>query len=303
MNLPGGARVSAPAKVNLFLRVLGRRADGFHELETLFQAVDLCDDIEVRPTRESGVGLVLHGPDLGPWQENLAVRAARGFLELAALTGNPGVEVALRKGIPAGAGLGGGSSDAASVLRCMAALWPDAVGWPRLMDLGAALGSDVPFFMGRTTLALAGGRGEVLTPLPPLPTGHLVLVLPPVHVGTAEAYAALARLRAEHPEVAPQPGSSLSFHRTVTWSALRGLAANDFESVVPALHPEVETSLGALRRSGGDPTLLSGSGGACFGVYPGEAQARSAAEALSTRLGWPARAVRTLDHIPVPSPL
>lgn len=292
MTAPRRARVAAPAKVNLLLRVLDRRSDGFHDLETLFQAVDLCDQVEVT-TGGAGVRLLVEGPDLGPVRENLAYRAAVGFLERAGLA-EEGVTIQLRKRIPAGAGLGGGSSDAAAVLRCLDALWPGRAAASELSALALDLGSDVPFFLGPAGLALGRGRGERLTPLPPLPTGHLVLVLPPVHVATGGAYAALAGRRAGEatPLRVPLPEGPWALEDVAA------MAENDFEEVVVAAHAQVSASLQALREAGARPFLLSGSGAACFGMFTGAEEARDAASRIGSRLGWPAVPARTLLEIP-----
>lgn len=291
------ARVGAPAKVNLLLRVLDRRDDGFHELETLFQAVDLQDDVRVQvgPGVTGRVSLQLDGPDLGAPEDNLAVRAARAFLAAAVIV-DVGVTVRLVKRTPAGAGLGGGSSDAAAVLRCLGALHPGRVAQDRLERLALELGSDVPFFLGPGAFAVGRGRGERLTPLPPLPTGHLVLVLPPVHVATGGAYAALARHRLAHPRDpgAPAPIPDAGWG----WAEVAALAMNDFEAVVPAAHPPVAAALEALRAVGARPALLSGSGAACFGLFPDAAAAGRAAETLTARLEVPTVAIRTLTSLP-----
>lgn len=291
--------LAAPGKVNLFLKVLHRRDDGFHELETLFQAVDVCDQVTVTRTG-SGVQLDVDGPDLGPAEENLAWRAARAFLQAVEAGPDQGVRIHLEKRIPAGAGLGGGSSDAAAVLRCMELLWERPLGAPRLAAIAAGLGSDVPFFLGASPLALGRGRGEVLTPLGPLPEAHLVLVLPPVHVATGGAYAALARSREGR-----VPDVRAAWDPTALaggWSGLTSAAVNDFEEVVPGLHPPVAASLAALRKAGAGPVLLSGSGAACFGLVRDGGHAAAAAEEISASLGWPAHPARTLARLPRPRP-
>lgn len=284
----------APAKVNLLLRVLGRRGDGFHELETLFQAIGLHDDVTVRRTGP-GVGLEVVGADLGPEEENLAHRAARALLDAA---GEPvGLHVRLVKRIPAGAGLGGGSSDAAAVLKAGNALLPEPLAAGKLHELGASLGSDVPFFLGGSVLARGTGRGERLEPLPALPEASVVVVLPPVHVATGQAYEALSRWRAgggERPCFAHVGGAP------ATWDEVAAEAANDFEAVVPRLFPEVHRALEALRSAGGTLALLSGSGGACFAVFPGVEAAEEAASALRTGLGWPVLTTRTRSSLPEP---
>lgn len=300
---PRAVALAAPAKVNLFLKVLHRRGDGFHELETLFQAVELCDRVTV--AREgTGVALAVDGPDLGPLEENLAHRAARAFLRRVGAGRGEGVRIRLEKRIPAGAGLGGGSSDAAAVLRCMNALWSagepggGAIPGQSLADLGAELGSDVPFFLGGSALALGTGRGEILRPLHPLPSAHLVLVLPPAHVATGSAYGALAHGRELHPPPPREAWDPAALARG--WDGLARAAVNDFETVVPHAHPQVAASLQALREAGGAPVLLSGSGGACFGHFADGTRAAAAAERVAGSLGWPALAVRTLVQWPLP---
>ncbi|HKJ01595.1 MAG TPA: 4-(cytidine 5'-diphospho)-2-C-methyl-D-erythritol kinase [Longimicrobiales bacterium] len=291
----GACAILAPAKVNLFLEVGGRREDGFHQIDTLFQAVSLWDRVRVE-RRGADVVLTVDGPDLGPAEKNLAVRAARLFLE--EVGSREGVRLDLAKGIPAGAGLGGGSSDAAAVLRALNRLWGGCLPRGRLTELGSAVGSDVAFFLGTSPLARGTGRGELLEPLPPLPPADLVLVLPPVHVATGGAYAALTRSRAGVPTTF---GASSRLPRG--WADVASLARNDFQDVVAGIHPEVARSLEALRRAGGRPTLLSGSGAACFGVFPDEASARDAAARLRADLGWSATAVRTLAAFPAPGSL
>ncbi|MEQ9569717.1 MAG: 4-(cytidine 5'-diphospho)-2-C-methyl-D-erythritol kinase [Longimicrobiales bacterium] len=265
-------RVRAPAKVNLALRILGRRPSGFHDLETVFQAVDLCDDLVVRTRTAPGVGLVVHGADVGPPADNLVVRAAEAFL--AAAGGEGGVEVELTKRIPAGAGLGGGSSHAGATLRALDALWPGAVAGPALRAIAADLGSDVPFFLGEAGRALGRGRGEVLTPLAPLPPAVLVLGLPPVHVATGPAYGALARARAAGGGRVPPPLYRRDAGDVPTdWAGVAAGAVNDFEATVTASSPPVARALAALRDAEPRFALLSGSGAAVFAVYDDEAAA------------------------------
>lgn len=306
---PGDAvHIDAPAKINLFLKVLRRRDDGYHELDTLFQAVDLCDEVTVARAG-AGVALRVEGADVGPERDNLAYRAAAAFLEAAGVGG--GLEVLLTKRIPAGAGLGGGSSDAAAVLRAANAVLGGPLEAATLHALAAGLGSDVPFFLGPGTLARGTGRGEVLEMLPPLPELPVVLVLPPVHVSTAEAYGRLARARAEGGgtsvsiEGAADPGAAASTSPSVAalpagWADVARDAVNDFEDVVPEGWPEVGRALAALRRSGAVFSLLSGSGGACFGVFGDAGAARSAAAALEDQLGCQVVTTRTRVGFPRP---
>lgn len=288
-------RVAAPAKVNLSLRVLGRREDGFHEIRTLFQALDLGDELRVSRGGR-GVSLEVRGPDLGPTEENLAYRAAELFLEAFGET--QGVHIELTKWIPAGAGMGGGSSDAAAVLRALSWLSPFPPPPGELMLLGAKLGSDVPFFLGASPLAQGAGRGEILTPYRALPAADVVLALPGVHMSTPEAYKALGRgawVRAAD-ETAPVGRKGAPSD----WDGVLAGLVNDFQPVVTETHPEVERSLRALAEAGALGSLLSGSGAASFGFFPDRATAERVADELTLELGWPCVAARTLTHWPGP---
>ena len=286
--------IEAPAKINLFLRVLHRREDGFRELETLFQMLELADDVRVRfdPTGQADeVTLDVDGPDLGAVDENLAVRAVRAFMAASRVRGS--VHVSLVKRIPAGGGLGGGSSDAAAVLRLLAELTAgcDAgvhggASLPRteLHAIAASLGSDVPFFLGGASLALGRGRGEVLSPLPPLPSIPVVLALPPVHVSTAGAYSALAESRTAEASFHARPDDLVA---DLDWTRIASLAENDFEGIAMEGYRPIARSIEGLRGAGAQVTLLSGSGAAAFGVFESSAAAHAAAATLESELGWP----------------
>jgi 4-diphosphocytidyl-2-C-methyl-D-erythritol kinase len=282
--------VLAPAKVNLRLRVFGRRPDGYHDLDTLFQAIDLTDEVGVELCGE-GIALDVRGADLGPPADNLVYRAAARLAESVGYDG--GIAVQLTKRIPAGAGLGGGSSDGAAVLRCLARLLDVPHDDRRVGRSAEDLGSDVPFFLSGSTLARGSGRGEIIEPLRPLPAADLVLISPPVHVSTAAAYAALSSARrgssAGLPEPTPAPSS---------WDQVSALASNDFETVMADAHPEIRLALAALTAVGTRFALMSGSGSSVFGLFDSTGEAQSAAESLTERLGWICRAVRTLADMP-----
>jgi len=297
--------------------VLGRREDGFHELETLFQAIDFSDELTVELVGDAvelevvggDVGLVSDGlgpvvddrgsavDDLGPVMENLAFRAAEAY-RLAADV-HSGVRILLAKNIPAGAGLGGGSSDAAAVLRALNHLTDGAVAAETLLEVGADLGSDVPFFLCGSTLALARGRGEELTTLRSLPPADMVLVCPPVHVATARAYAALAKHRVSTGLRARAPLERVPSD----WRMVDEIADNDFEALVANEYPEVRRALTSLRDAGLASVMLSGSGGACFGLATDASHASSTAKRLREQLGWMVLAARTLDESPAVSAL
>ena len=263
--------VPAPAKVNLRLRVHGREPSGFHPIETVFCALDLADEVEVELTGGESVRLDLEGPDLGPPERNLAVRAAEALLREAGL--RQGVRIALRKRIPAGGGLGGGSSDAAAVLRALDRLLPGAVSSGALHGLAATLGSDVPFFLAGSPLAAGLGRGDVLTPLPGLPAAPVVLAIPPFGIATGEAYGWLDADRGDRAagaslEAVPPPAS---------WEDAAREAVNDFEGSVYRRHPVLGRVRDALRAAGARIALLSGSGSTVFGIFgSGDAAARAA---------------------------
>lgn len=269
------AVVPSFAKVNLSLKVLGRRADGYHELRTVFQTVGLHDRItlEFTPARR-GLEVTLEDPLAIP--DNLALRAARLYCERQGVRGR--LRMRLEKRIPMGAGLGGGSSNAAAVLLALGPLTGRCVPPEALGDMAAGLGSDVPFFLyGGTALGL--GRGEELYPLPDAPRYPVLIVAPPVHVSTAEAYLALGR-----PELtSPVDCRKLRNFQSFVWRAeyLSG-AENDFESAVFRLHPELGRWKRKLERLGARAARLSGSGAALFGVFPDRAKLQGALPQFST---------------------
>jgi len=295
------AHTLAPAKVNLALFIGAERADGFHEVATIFQAISLADEVRVEwdptgvgPHDGSPIALVVHGPDLGPVEENLAWRAAAAFLDETGLEGRISIE--LWKSVPAGAGLGGGSSDAAAVLRCLAVLTDR--GRPSLLaDIAADLGSDVPFFLGPSATAIGRGRGELIRAVASLPERPIAVALPPVHVATGPAYRALAASRA-----GMIPMELPSLDQDMSWTELIGGGmTNDFEESVAAHQAPVAESLSAMRHAGAAIAMLSGSGGASFSLFGPEADAADVAgwcTDLSMSLGWPVVPCTTLRRIP-----
>ncbi|MFH1764856.1 MAG: 4-(cytidine 5'-diphospho)-2-C-methyl-D-erythritol kinase [Gemmatimonadota bacterium] len=271
-------KLHAPAKVNLFLRVLVQEKSGFHQLETLFTSLEFGDTLTMEAA-PSGITLETDGLPMGRLEENLVYRAAKGFLEEGGVEG--GVVIHLRKGVPLAAGLGGGSSDAGATLRGLRALFPGAVGEEGLLRLAGALGSDVPFFLSPSPLTLAWGRGDRLLPLPPLPPAPVLLALPPLEVRTSEAYGLLAR---EREEVSPRHSPRfLSPGAFSSWEQVGAQAENDFEEPVFREYPLLGRIRGALRESGPVLSLLSGSGAALFGLYPDQSTAAMARGDLSNR--------------------
>lgn len=245
----------APGKLNLFLHVLGRRADGYHELQTVFRLIDRCDRVGVA-RREDG-RIVFSGPFS---EENLCVRAAKLLQSEAGET--PGCDLALEKILPVGGGLGGGSSDAATVLLVLNKLWNLSLDRKTLLSLGAELGADVPFFIyGRN--AIGEGIGERLLALDLPPAWYLVLT-PQVSVSTKETFNAALTARGKRLKIPP---------------FLSGQGANDLEPAVVARYPDVAASLAWLRQHR-PQARMTGSGACVFAEFETEAEARALHSAL-----------------------
>ena len=270
-------RIPAYAKVNLRLEVLGKRADGYHELRTIFQTVSLHDTLEFRPSRRPGITLQIEGNQTLAKEEvekNLVFRAVEALRRET--RPRPGVDIFLRKRVPAGRGLGGGSSDAAAALWGYLKFTRQKLEIPRLMDIAAALGADVPFFLfGGTALGI--GRGEEIYPLPDAPRRTLLIVSPgEIHVPTPDAYRWL-----HAPELAALTKSAAN-HKlfkfcALCWSAQEASLSNDFEAAVFQRHPRLAKIKRDLLHRGASEALLAGSGSAVFGVFPSPAKARRAA--------------------------
>lgn len=265
------ARLRACAKLNLGLRVLHRRPDGFHEIRTVFQTVSLSDSLSVAWTPARTTRIVVSGaPEIA---DNLVERAARRVLDVLKIQGD--VRFELKKTIPAGAGLGGGSSDAAAVLLALPVLAGKRMTEERLFELAAGLGSDIPFFLqGGTALGL--GRGEELYPLPDEPARRGLIVAPAVHSSTADAY----RLLSPTLTTIPLQNKLFSFQREI-WQRGEAVGANDFEGVVFAQHPELRRIRDRLRRLGASPAAMTGSGSAIFGLFADRAAREKALKALT----------------------
>jgi 4-diphosphocytidyl-2-C-methyl-D-erythritol kinase len=277
VNPPAGVRVAAHAKLNLVLRILARDTSGYHQIETAFALLELADELEVRRV-ESGVALEVDGPDLGPADDNLAVRAARAVLEA---TGNRfGVALRLTKRIPVRAGLGGGSSDAAAALHAVNALAGNAVPRHELLHLATRLGADVAFCASGVPLALAWGRGERLFRAPAPPAAPALIAVPSIAVATPDAYR-------WWDDANPTPVSRgpvvLDVEALATWGSIGRLGGNDFESPVFAKHPELRALYERLAGTGPVWVRLCGSGSAVAAVYKKEKERDDAAERVGTK--------------------
>ncbi len=269
-------RLAAPAKLNLFLHVVGRRSDGYHLLQTAFRLIDLCDWITIVPRDDGAVRLESDLPRVAN-EQNLALRAAQA---LKNATGVPaGAAIRLEKRIPLGAGLGGGSSDAATTLIALNRIWRTGLSHDELATLAVKLGADVPFFLfGRN--AFGEGIGEALTALDPGPAWYVVLT-PQVAVSTAEIFAAPELTRAAKP--------------IKITAFFKGFGRNDLEPVVCARYPDVAKHLAWLRDFG--DARMSGSGSSVFAEFASEAEARAVVARIPESMrGF---AVRGLDRHPL----
>jgi 4-diphosphocytidyl-2-C-methyl-D-erythritol kinase len=270
-------RIAAHAKVNLFLRILAREASGFHQIETAFALLELADQLEVHRIA-GGVTLEIEGPDLGPTEENLAVRAARAVLDA---TGNRfGVAIKLTKRIPVRAGLGGGSSDGAATLHAVNALAGNAVPRHELLNFASRLGADVAFFAGGAALAVAWSRGERQFRLPAPPSLPALVAIPPVELSTPDAY----RWWDEQNHTPPARGPvALDTDAFATWGSIGRLGGNDFEAPVFARHPELRGLYERVAGTGPIWVRMSGSGSAVAAVYKKESEREDAVQRLGEK--------------------
>lgn len=268
--------VGAPAKLNLYLHVLGRRPDGYHELDSLFAFADIADRLVATPA--AGLELAVDGPfaaALAGEADNLVLRAGRALAAAAGVT--PRARLSLTKNLPVAAGLGGGSADAAAALTALTRLWGLDLDTARLRALALPLGADIPACLfGRP--CFVGGIGEQIDPAPPLPAMGVVLVNPRRPLATGRVFAGLGKRysAAARFEGAPADGEALA--------ALLAGRANDLAAPAVALEPAVGQVLGALAATAGCRLArLSGSGATCFGLFADRAAAASAAADLQRR--------------------
>ncbi len=260
------------AKLNLGLELLGRRPDGYHEVATVYQEIDLCDRLVLEEAGE--ITLEVAGLPCPVGEDNLVLRAARS-LARAART-ERGARLRLEKRIPARAGLGGASSDAAAALQGLDRLWGTHLGFDALRQLASDLGSDVPFFLvGGTALGL--GRGDEICPLPDLPSLDVLVLCPDAGLSTSDVYAraGLSLTEAHNCNIIRRFA-----HYYLTGNGIRELVRNELETAAAQLLPEVRRWRGALEEVGAQAAALSGSGSAVFGLFSNRGAAESARERL-----------------------
>jgi 4-diphosphocytidyl-2-C-methyl-D-erythritol kinase len=294
MTVPA-VEVPACAKANLFLRVLGREADGYHAIETLLCRLDLRDTLRAERRDGHGVTIAVSGAEVGPAERNLAVRAARAVLD--SIEQRFGVHLTLTKRIPVGAGLGGGSADAAAALLGVNLLAGDAVPRHELLQIAARLGSDVPFCLTGAPLAIAWGHGERMLRLPGLPPAPALLLAPPIPIRTADAYGWVDAAR----ESAGRRGAlALDLDALSRWGDIARMAGNDFESPVFARHPEIRSAFEALVGTHPLVCRMTGSGSSLLAIYRNERDREDARLRLGRKHGS-VIAAETLAH-PAPGP-
>lgn len=270
-------RITAPAKINLFLNITGRRPDGYHSLQTVFQLLDIGDTLDIVANRTGQV--VLDGPDLGiADSDNLVVRAALALQALPATPADRGATIRLEKRLPSGGGLGGGSSDAASTLLALNALWGLQLTDAALAHIGADLGADVPVFV-RGRSAWAEGIGEQLTPLD-LPAAWYVVIKPDCAVHTGEIFS--------HRELT-RDSAPITMH-----AFFAGYSRNDCQPIVRLLYPEVDNALNWLQKFGN--ARLTGTGACVFCQCDSEASAQRIAQQAPAR--WRAWVAVGLNQSP-----
>jgi len=269
-------RIPAFAKINLRLDILGKRADGYHELRTIFQAISLHDELHLRPTKQREISLTIQGNatlSQEPVQKNLVYRAVDALRRELKI--RDGVEINLKKTIPAGRGMGGGSSNAAAALLGYLRLTKRSLPLPRLLEIASSLGADVPFFLfgGR---AMGVSRGNEIYPLPDIPRLSVLVVSPQnIHVPTLDAYRWLKARPLTLTNSAANP--KLWEFCALCWSTQGIGLSNDFERPVFRRHPRLDQIKRALLQKGAAEASLAGSGSAVFGVFPSPTMARRAA--------------------------
>jgi len=275
--------LKAPAKVNYRLDVLRRRPDGYHDLRMIMQRIDLCDEITITLSDTPGIRVSCGSDGVPDGPENIAWRAANALLSLS--DREAGIDIAITKNIPVAAGLGGGSSDAATVLLGVNELLGLGLATERLMEIGVTLGADVPFFVfGKT--ALAEGIGEILTAIESVPPLWLVIVNPNIPVSTAWVYQSLRLTGEQNGDTIPR------FFKGV--DDVCAVLANDLEPVTIGKYPVIGEIKERLIAEGAAGALMSGSGPTVFGLFEVEEEARRAARSIARAVDWFVTTVRAL---------
>jgi len=275
-------KLLCPAKVNLFLKVLRKRDDGYHELSTLMHKIGLFDTVTVTVSEGSGISVDAGGADIPQDSSNIAFKAAALFLKAAAV--DKKVAIKIEKSIPVGAGLAGGSTDAVGVLKALNVLHGRPLDEKALKNIALECGSDVPFFLIDSSAAIGTGRGEVLTDVRVDAGIWYVLQNPGFQVSTAKVYGNLALTKNAEDNIL----NSLK-DRAFDTKAVLAFMQNDLERVTLSMHPEIAEMKRLLKEAGALASMMSGSGPTVFGVFFDYASAKKAYEQLSGTLKAPMR--------------
>lgn len=290
--IPPALSLPSFAKINWSLEILGKRRDGYHEVRTLLQTISLHDNLHFELSEDDAISLSCDRPDIPTDDENLIVRAAYALKDRYKV--DQGARIRLEKRIPAKAGLGGASSNAAVSLLALARLWSVAATAPALLEIAAALGTDVPFFLlgGR---ALATGTGATVSSLPEQADNdlqHLIVITPNTGVSTADAYAALSSPALTTTNTDPILSSSrgeVKSRHSQPWP-LRDCSQddlkNDFESVIFDIEPEIRRTKETLLQAGARGALLAGSGSSVFGIFANRQDQERAVNEINLEAGW-----------------
>jgi len=276
-------KLQAPAKINYLLEVLRKRPDNYHDLRMVMQRISLSDEIEISLSDTPGIRVYCDRKDVPDGPANIAWRAADSLLTMAGITA--GIDIFIVKKIPMAAGLGGGSSDAASVLMGLNDLLKLTLTDEKLMSIGVTLGADVPFFIFKKT-ALAEGIGDRLSVVEGLPPVWLVLVNPNIHVSTAWVYQNLQLTKKSYAAKLPKFSNRIEDICT--------LLSNDLESVTIGRFPEIQEIKDTLLANGSQGVLMSGSGPTVFGVFAEEQQACACQSEISRNSAWYTIVARTI---------
>lgn len=283
------------AKINLSLRILGKRPDGYHELRTVLQTISVHDDLHFELSGDGSIILSCNDQNIPADERNLVVRAAYSLKDRYGV--DNGAHIRLHKRIPVQAGLGGGSSNAAVSLLALAKLWQIEASRPELHEIAESLGADVPFFLIGGT-ALGEGTGTRLSALPDSINQHLIVVTPNANVSTAKAYAAVNSAALTTPEVDPILSSSptgVNFQDSKP-GLLHSDLKNDFESVIFDIEPEIKRTKAALLHAGAVDALLAGSGSSVFGIFSSPEAHQIAINKIQLEAGWRMFACVTLSR-------
>ena len=279
------------AKINWFLRILGKRPDGYHEVVTVLQTISLCDELTFDLREDDKLILSCDDPEIPVDDSNLIIKAGRGLQKR--LECKLGADIRLTKRIPAKGGLGGASSNAAVTLKALDGLWRGGLSDDELIQIGSGLGADVPFFLLGGECA-ATGTGTTLSPLADGPKQHLIIVTPNARISTVNAYASLSAV-----SLTTHNSDSIlsrSLAEQVSAGGRQWRLHNDFERVIFEIEPEIERVKKTLLEAGAQGALLAGSGSSVFGVFDDEAARNSAAGNLRSEAGWRVFSCHTLSR-------